>query len=438
MKVQRIGGVMVMTWGATVAMLLPQPLTGQPAPSADTKAMERILDRLVLGEVSSARTQTRGVWLEGHGLLFSIPYTVAPYEGETDTARTSEWRKRYPGVAALYFQATQARRALTLAAAVDSTRAALTTFFARWAGALSNLQPQHTVTVVVDFRTGEFPLPLLPGTPAPVREQRRRLVASVSFADILSMRKRDAPVAVLQRSIRFAEEQGEEPKNSEVAILADILDTHLRTLLGEVLSGESTRAVRVPQLGVVLMLCGTRVPSWSGLEGMKAELDVLSSHLESYRQAMQGYRKAAEAYKEADKASRESQEGLAQIEQAQRLLEAQLPDTTREAAKARAGKTTEAEKSTRETQARTTQDREREASDRNLENEVISLLGRYCPALSSLSDQESVFVLLEVGTFGDPQRKRMQIGVRMRDVRRLAREEITTQEFRKLAMVSHQ
>ncbi|MBC7188236.1 MAG: hypothetical protein H5U38_14525 [Calditrichaeota bacterium] len=418
-------------WGTVGQMAVPPACTAQSAASTDLRAMERILDRLVLGEAPSARTQTRGIWLEGHGVLFSVPYALvgyavepdtaalslrkaepsllrkrAGYAVQPDTAALSTWSKLYPDVAALYYQVTQRRRPASARAAVDSVKTALLAFFSRWAGAITGLQPEHRVTVVVDFQPVGLSI-FSKGS----KDLTRRLIASARFADITSLRKGSAPLVGLQRAIRLTEEKGEEAADSELAILADILDTHLRSSLGGNLLGEATRALRVPDLGVVLV-CGSRLPPHSTLS--------------AFEQAMKGYAEAMKAYTIQ----------MQQLKALDGLLARLRADTV--ARDTTAGPAVEPPKPKSRTAKAEAARKEKESRDqqmRSLANELVDLLGRYCPALSSVPEGESVIVLLEVGSYGDPQVTRMQIAVRMRDVRRLAREEISPGQFRTLATI---
>ncbi|MCR4439578.1 MAG: hypothetical protein QHJ34_13635 [bacterium] len=390
--------VIVVGWGAVGLVLVPSACTAQSAATTDLRTMERILDRLVLGEAPSGRTQTRGVRLEGHGVLFSVPYTLLTYAVEPDTA--TRWSKMYPDLPALYYQVTQRFRPATAHAAVDSVKSALLVFFSRWAGAITGLQPEHLVTVVVDFQ------PVGVTFPKGARDMTRRLVAAARFADILNLRKGTAPLVALQRAVRFTEEKGGEAAESELAIMADILDTHLRTSLGGIPFGESTRALRVPHLGVVLV-CGSRLPPGSGP-------NTLLPLGESYEQAMKSYREAMDGY-------------LLALLRADTVAQDTSAGPPAEPAKPKSG--------TKKAEAGRKEKESREQQLRSLANEVVDLLGRYCPALRSVPEGESVVVLLEVGTYGAPQATRLQIAVKMRDVRRLAREEISPAQFRSLAAI---
>ncbi|MDZ7391488.1 MAG: capsid morphogenesis B protein [candidate division KSB1 bacterium] len=392
----------------------------QRVSTEDLRTMERILDRLLLGQAPSARTETRGLWLEGHGVLFSVPYTVTQYAVELDSARPPDRSKAYPDVAGLIEQVTQ-KRQTTIGRAVDSAKTALAVFFSRWAGAMNNLRPEHRVTVVVDFQLTGFYVPTMRrGRDAHSPTQTRRLIASARFADILSMRRGGGSPALAVRALRFIEEKGEGPVDSELAILADVVDSYLRSSLGSTLYGGPTRALRVPELGVVLM-CGYRVPTHSAVTGLD----------ETYRKMMESQAKAMEMQKQLEEVGR----ALRALGLAQRETELRLPASSDTAG---ADTAQEAKRSRQERQRAAQEKLAREARLAKVENDLVALLGRYCPALSFLSDQEAVLVLLEVGAYSDPQATRLQIGVKMRDVRRLAREEITPQQFRALATVTRE
>ncbi len=396
--------------------LFPTSGRGQRIETADIRAMERVLDRLVRGEVPGESVQTKGLWLDGYGVLFSVPYSPDGrlFPGNLDTTTASR------AAASYYFRYLPRREVgAGVRASVDSAKAALLTFFSRWAGAMANLRPEHRVTVIVEFKwtTDFFPFPS--GQSRDSEQPTRRLIATVRGEDVLAVRKGWLSVAALEDKVRWTEEKGRPSAQSELNILADIVNSHLRTA-AKGLFAQSTRAVRVPDLGAVLVSSAYLYP--------EVTYNGLSELYESGLALQESSRQLEEAARQLELQSRLMQEAESDT---QRVDKKQLLEALSGVASVKDA-IAKVESKRKEEQTARAQQLER------LEDDIVALLGRYGATLQTLRDDEQILVLLDLGSYSASGPTRLRIAVKMRDVRRLASEEISLQQFRKLAAVSRE
>jgi len=390
--------------------------------------MERVLDRLVRGEVPGESVQTKGIWLEGFGVVFSVSYPPSrdiSFPVSADTATSSEAGQSAERLAHLYPKLSRKATLARNRAAVDSAKAALITFFSRWAGAMAKLRPEHRVTVIVDFQEAVDFFPVPSGQTRSSEKPTRRLIAMAWGKDILAVRRGSIPLVVFERQLQFTEEK-ETSAQSELNILADIVNSHLRTR-GEVFFPRPTRAIRVPGLGAVLISSGYTTHFYP-----------VAGQLMSLEQSMRQLQESAEYMQQAQR----------QLEELSRLYRAMEPDTlvslkTHEDTQRMAAELSKVEHRWRDEVAKSAAQRRAEEATRaqelqRLEDEILALLGRYGAALQTLTDQELILALIDVRPYGDYGPSRLHIAVKMREVRRLAREEISFQQFRSLAAVTRE